>query len=97
MTTRDEYMKNLKTRLDHWSAEAKRWEDATAAAKEKQLEGFHQRREEAVYQLKLIENASTEAWKDLVKGADAAWERLQEATTQARAHFAKAKPAKTTP
>jgi hypothetical protein len=97
MTTRDEYVKTLKTRLDHWSAEAKRWEAATAAAKEKQLEGFHQRREEAVRQLKLLEDASAEAWKDLVKGSDAAWERLQEATTQARAHFAKAKAGRAKP
>ena len=94
MTTRDEYLKTLKTRLDHWSAEAKRWEAATTAAKEKQLESFHQRRDAAVLQLKLLENASADAWKDLVKGADTAWEQLQEATTQARAHFAKAKAGK---
>jgi hypothetical protein len=93
MTTRDEYVKKLKTRLDQWNAEAKRWEADATAMKEKQMEGFALRRDEALYQLKLLENASAEAWKDIVKGTDAAWERLQEATTAARAHF-KAKKAK---
>jgi lipid II:glycine glycyltransferase (peptidoglycan interpeptide bridge formation enzyme) len=61
MKTRDEYVAKLKTRLDQWNAEAARWEAQAKATKEKQLEAFNQRRDEALYQLKLLEGAAASA------------------------------------
>jgi len=89
MKTRDEYVAKLKTLLDQWNAEAARWEAQAKATKEKQLEAFNQRRDEALYQLKLLENASASAWEEMAKGADKAWDEMQEAAAAARTYFEK--------
>jgi lipid II:glycine glycyltransferase (peptidoglycan interpeptide bridge formation enzyme) len=96
MINRDEYVQKLKAQLDQWNAEAKKWEakaeEATASMKaeyEKQLNTLHSRRDEAMYQLKLLQGASTEAWQDMMKGADQAWKGMQEAVNRARSHFEK--------
>lgn len=96
MINRDEYVQKLKAQLDQWNAEAKKWEakaeEATASMKaeyEKQLNTLHSRRDEAMYQLKLLQGASTDAWQDMMKGADQAWKGMQEAVNRARSHFEK--------
>jgi hypothetical protein len=91
MTTRDDYVKKFKARLDQWNTDAARWEAQANVTKAKQLEAFRSRRDEALYNLKLVEDASASAWKDLTKGADAAWDRVQAAFGDARKHFDKAK------
>jgi len=96
MKTRDEYVAKLKTRLDQWNAEAARWEAQAKATKEKQLEAYNLRRDEALYQLKLLENASASAWQEMAKGADAAWDQLQQAAATARSYFEKSAPGKKT-
>jgi hypothetical protein len=101
MKTRDEYVSKLKNDLDRWSAEAAKWQaqadKATADMKKKyakQLETLHTRREEALYNLKLVEGASASAWTDLAAGADNAWERMREAVVAAKSHFEKEGAAK---
>ncbi len=89
MKTRDEYVSKLKARLDQWNSEAFRWEAQAKATHLKQLETFRQRRDEALYNLKLLENASATAWKDLTSGADKVWDEVQDAFTKARTHFEK--------
>jgi hypothetical protein len=96
MRTRDEYVAGLKGRLDHWNADAGKWEAQARIAHadmkkryEKQLETLRERREAALYNLNLVEKASATAWEDLVRGADEAWERMQDAVTTARSHFEK--------
>ena len=89
MTTRDEYVSKQKARLDRWNSEAARWEAQAEATNVKQLETFRQRRDEALYNLKLLESASATAWKDLAGGADKAWDEVQDAFTKARNHFEK--------
>jgi lipid II:glycine glycyltransferase (peptidoglycan interpeptide bridge formation enzyme) len=96
MTSRDEYVKNLKQQLDEWNAEISKWEAKTRSAQsdmkasyEKQLEALHARQEEARYQLHQVQVASSEAWMDVMKGADGAWKALGEAFTRARSHFEK--------
>ena len=86
---RDEYVKKLKSRLDQWNAEAARWEKRADKIKGKQLEQFQLRRDEAMYNLKLLENASAAAWNDFSAGCDAAWINLQDAYADARRHFEK--------
>ena len=93
---RDEYVEKLKGQLDQWNAESARWEAkarvAQAEAKaeyDRQIEALNARREEAMYQMKLLQNASADAWKDVMQGAEEAWKRMQEAVSAARSHFGK--------
>jgi hypothetical protein len=96
MMNRDEYVQKLKSQLDQWNAESKKWEakakEAQATMKgeyEKQLKTLHSRRDEAMYQLKLLQGASTDAWQEMMKGADQAWKNMHEAFSKARSHFEK--------
>ena len=96
MSSREEYVQKLKAQLDQWNAEVAKWEEKTRAAQtdmkaeyEKQLESFRSRRDEAMYQLHQVQVASTEAWMDMMKGADAAWKAMGEAFANARSHFEK--------
>lgn len=94
--TRDEYVAKLKSQLDQWNVETAKWEEKARTAQadmkveyEKQLAGLSARREEAMYQMRLLQGASTEAWKDMMTGADAAWKQMREAFAKARTHFDK--------
>ena len=96
MINRDEYVQKLKVQLDQWNSEAKKWEakaqgaQATMKAEyEKQLKTLHSRRDEAMYQMKLLQGASTDAWQDMMKGTDQALKSMQEAFNRARSHFEK--------
>jgi hypothetical protein len=93
---RDEYVQKLKSQLDQWNAEAKKWEAKAQQAQstmkqeaEKQLSTLQSRRDEAMYQLKLLQNASTDAWQDMMRGADQAWKNMHEAFSRAKSHFDK--------
>jgi hypothetical protein len=96
MTRRDEYVENLKAQLDQWNAEVARWEAKAAAAQAevraeyaKRLDELRARRDEALYQMKLMQNASAEAWTDLMRGTEQAWQSMREAFDKARSHFEK--------
>lgn len=96
MANRDEYVQKLKAQIDAWNAEAARWEqkarEAQAGMKleyQRQLEQVKARREEMLYQLRLLQSASAGAWEDLARGADQAWKGMQEAFERARTHFEK--------
>jgi hypothetical protein len=98
MKTRDEYVGKLKEQLDRWNADVSKWEAQARGARAemstgyaKQLEALRARREEALYNLKLVEDASATAWNDISKGADEAWSRMREAIAAARTHFEKQK------
>jgi len=96
MMRRDEYVEKLKAQLDEWNAEVSKWEAKTASAQAemkaetaKRLEELRGRRDEAMYQLRLLQNASTDAWMDLMRGTEQAWKSLHEAFDRARSHFEK--------
>lgn len=96
MINRDEYVQKLKTQLDQWNAEAKVWEAKAKEAQshmkaeyEKQLAHLNSQRDQALYQMKLVQNASQDAWMDVMKGADQAWKDMQDAFNKARSHFEK--------
>jgi len=93
---RDAYVQKLKSQLDHWNVEAARWEAQMREAQgrlrdeyARQLEQLKSRREEVLYQLRLLQNASAGAWSDMMRGADQAWKSMQEAFDRARSHFEK--------
>lgn len=96
MTDRDAYVQKLKSQLDQWNAEVSKWEAKTKGAQahlkaeyEKQLGSVRGKRDEAMYQMKLLQNASLDAWQDVMRGADEAWKNMQDAFNKARSHFEK--------
>ncbi len=96
MASRDEYVQKLKAQIDQWNAQAARWEAQMKQAQgrmrqefSEQLEQLRSRRDEMLYQMKLLQGASAGAWEDLMRGADQAWKGMQEAVDRARTHFEK--------
>jgi len=94
MTSRDEYIEKLKAQLDQWNGEIARWETKThevqaeaRAEYDKRLEAVRQQREQAMYQLRLIQSAAGDAWLELMRGTDEAWARMREAFDKASSHF----------
>ena len=39
--------------------------------------------------MKLLQNASADAWQDIARGAERVWQSMQEAFSKARTHFDK--------
>ena len=96
MSTRDEYVESLKGQIDRWNAQLSRWEKDAASARadlrkkyDSQLAQVRAQREKALYQLKLLEDASAAAWTDFMRGADEAARQMREAMAQASKHFTK--------
>ncbi|HTS85257.1 MAG TPA: hypothetical protein VLT60_00675 [Usitatibacter sp.] len=93
MTQRDQFVEDLKSRLDRWNAHAAQWEEHARKSRDEYLVKYNERRDQALYQLKLLEKASEAAYGDVAKGADQAWKALSEAYEKAVEHFEKS-PAK---
>ena len=96
MDKREEYIEKLKKQLDAWNAEVASWEAKTRQAQhsaraeyEKQLAEFRARRDQAMEQMRRVQGASADAWIDLARGADDAWDSMRRAFDQARSHFDK--------
>ncbi len=96
MATRDEYVEKMKAQLDTWNAELAKWEAKAKSAQQemkpqidKQVELIQQHRDNALYQMKLMQAAAGEAWIDLAKGADEAWASMRAAFEKASTHFKK--------
>ena len=96
MTTRNEYVEQLKKNLDQWNADISKWEEKARVAQtdmrieyEMQLEALRKRRDEATAKLKEVQASSEAAWQDLKAGTDAAWTALREAFDKAASHFQK--------
>ena len=96
MSTRNEYVEQLKKNLDEWNSEIGKWEAKAKVARtdlridyEMQLEALRRHREEATAKLKELQASGEEAWKELRGGADAAWAAMREAIDKATSHFQK--------
>jgi hypothetical protein len=94
--SRDEYVAKLKAQLDRWNADIEKWEASARKAQagaraeyERQLVSVRQQRDQALYQMSLLQSAAGGAWRDLAQGADEAWDRMRKAFEQASAHFQK--------
>lgn len=94
MNNRDEYVQKMKTQLDQWNADIAKWEAKAQGAQadarvelDKRLEALKQQREQAMYQLKLLQGAAGEAWLEMMRGTDEAWARMREAFDKASSHF----------
>jgi len=94
MSSRDEYVEKMKAQLDQWNAEIGKWEvkarETQAEARadlDKRIEAVRQQREQAMYQMKLLQGAAGEAWVEMMRGTDEAWARMREAFEKASSHF----------
>jgi hypothetical protein len=93
---RDEYIQKLKAQIDQWNAEAAKWEAKANQAQagmqaeyKRQLDDFRARRDAAMAEVKRLQSASADAWRDMMQGADAAFKSMQEAFEKARRQFQK--------
>ena len=96
MTTRNEYVEQLKNKLDLWNADLAKWEAKAKVAKtdmqieyEMHLDGLRKHRDEAADKLKELQGSSEGAWQDLKAGAESAWAAMREAFDKAGTHFHK--------
>ena len=88
-TSRDQFVAGLKDKLDTWNGRIAKWEATAKAERSERLAEFRSRRDAALYNLQLLENASDAAWEDIAMGADDAWQRMEKAFKRARVHFEK--------
>ncbi len=84
MASREEYVQKLR-----WEAQMKQAQGRLRHEDGQQLDQVRARRDEMLYQLRLLQNASAGAWEDLMRGADQAWKGMQEAFDRARSHLDK--------
>ena len=96
MINRDEYVQKLKGQIDRWNAEAAQWQEKMKHAQggmkaeyERQLENFRQKSQDAMAELRRLQNASADAWTEMMRGVDASVKSMQEAFERARRNFDK--------
>ena len=96
MTSRTEYIEQLKHKLDKWNTDITKWEEKARLTKndmqieyEMQLDNLRKHRDQAAEKLKEVQASSDAAWQDLKSGTDAAWTALREAFDKAASHFQK--------
>ena len=94
MSKRDEYAEKLKTQIDDWNAELDRFEArmnaAAADARQKyqeELNALRQRRDEMLQELARVQQATDDAWDEVWRGAEEAWQAMKDAFTRARSKF----------
>jgi hypothetical protein len=94
MATRDEYVQKLKSQIEQWNAQARDWETkargASAALRaqyEKQLEQYAARRDTAMAELRRLQDASADAWQEMMRGMQDAMKSMQEAFERASKSF----------
>ncbi len=96
MTTRNEYVEQLKVRLDQWNEQIAKWEVKAKETKtdlridyEMQLDTLRKQRDQTIEKMQAVQASAGEAWKDMMAGADEAWKKMQEAFEKAASHFQK--------
>ena len=96
MSEKDDYVSRMNAQLDAWNKQAQEWQEKAKQAQagqraeyEKQLEILRQRRDEAVEQMRKVQQASGDAWLELMKGSDQAWNSMREAYEKASERFYK--------
>ncbi|QTP60598.1 hypothetical protein HNO53_18900 [Billgrantia antri] len=93
MNRRDEFVEQMKARLDEWNAEiealAARARRAGAEAQTRyhdDIERLRRRRDETRRRLEELQYASEAAWDSLQQGLDDAWELMRKALRDAQRH-----------
>jgi chromosome segregation ATPase len=94
MTKRDEYIEEMKARLDQINAEIDALEVKTKRAKEdvkaeyaEEIAVAREKRNNLQQQLEELKSAGETAMDDLKQGAENAWQEAQQAVSRAAARF----------
>lgn len=94
MNLKDEYLNKLKSQLDAWSADidaleiqARRADADLHVQYDAYLAALKTRRDEAEVRLALLRSSAGDAWHELKKGSDDAWESIRHAVIEARKKF----------
>jgi uncharacterized coiled-coil DUF342 family protein len=94
MSLKDEYLEKFKAQLDEWSADIDELEtrarlaDAELRDKiEEQLSALRTQRDSANAKFMEIHESAGDAWQELIKGGDEAWESIKSAVLEARKKF----------
>ncbi|MCR4298275.1 MAG: coiled coil domain-containing protein [Gallionella sp.] len=94
MSTKDEYVRKMHSKLDHWNAEidklatkASQSKAAIHAEYNKQIEELRSKRNEARNKLERLQDAGEGAWEDMKAGVDMAWDAIGEAIDSAKSRF----------
>ncbi|MGY4879190.1 hypothetical protein ACLUEY_15065 [Vreelandella aquamarina] len=94
MSQRDEFVEDMKARLDEWNAEIDKLtakahqanDDAREKYKE-DIERLKQRQAETEQRLEELQHASSEAWDTIREGMEDSWELMQKAFRDASSRF----------
>ena len=96
MASREEYIEQLKEKLDEWNAkldelklQAKLGEMENREKLELEFENYQARRDEVRAKLEKMRASGEDAFQDLRQGAEQAFEALKESFHNARSHFKK--------
>ncbi|RDB42501.1 hypothetical protein DU490_12685 [Halomonas sp. DQ26W] len=86
MSNRDEFVEQMKARLDEWNAEidelaarARHASDEARVKYEEDIERLKQRRDETRRRLDELQHASEAAWDSLRQGMEESWELMRKA------------------
>ncbi|MBI1175739.1 MAG: hypothetical protein GC139_10825 [Sideroxydans sp.] len=94
MNKKDEYVRQMHSRLDHLSAEidvlSARAEQMAAESKSeyhRQIEVLRAKRDDARQHLDKLQKSGESAWEDMKAGLELAWEAIGEAVSSAKSRF----------
>ncbi|MBJ3762531.1 coiled coil domain-containing protein [Maribius pontilimi] len=94
MDEKNAYRRKLEARLDQWRAEIDKLQNKAAEASadarqeyDEQVRNLREQQQDARAKLMELDDASGEAWKDLKKGVERAWDDLGAAVKKARKRF----------
>lgn len=94
MTSRDEYLAKLKSKLDEWDEDIDRLQakagDAQAEVRDqyhKQIERMREMRNDAMARYSEVQDAAADAWEAMAKSTEKVWKTWFAAFDDARAKF----------
>ncbi len=94
MLTRDEYVANMKERLDQWNAEmdaleakALKTREEAKAKYQEQIIALRAKRREGEEKLKALQSATEDSWEQLKAETENVWDAFKDSVQAFKAHF----------
>jgi len=94
MSTKDEYIRKMHSRLDQWSneidalaAKADQVGAKTRAEYHEHIEILHGKRDHAKKKMEELQQSAAGAWEDMKAGVEMAWDAVGEALASVRSRF----------
>lgn len=94
MSTKDEYIRKMHSKLDQWSNEidalAAKVNQAEAEARagyHQQIEDLRSKRDNAKRKMAELQQSGEGAWEDMKAGVEMAWDAIGEALDSAKSRF----------